>query len=348
MTIAHRSSILYHQYHGNVTRVHEDLIAHGAHISYPALTSFVRRNGIRQTTPYLQSPKSHVPKSVVAAWEWLSNISYGWQPTELFRTEPKDRKELADLLEFVRNGVLRDRKKVATILASKAGWPTATIAKILHAPRGNIRSYLKLYSQSGLQALFAPKTPSASRVASAAEKANRILALLHCRPDSLGFNRVSWTQDDLVRAYKETHSEGISRNMVSRAIKKIGYGWRKARRVLTSPDPNYREKTELLWNTLRTLSESELLFYCDEWGPVQVKRRGGRAYRLKGSVPRIPRHQASKGTVSLVAALSATTNQITWLFVPSKDSESMMRLLETLYNQYHHKSKLYITWDAVS
>ena len=26
----------------------------------------------------------------------------------------------------------------------------------------------------------------------------------------------------------------------------------------------------------------------------------------------------------------------------------MMRLLEMLYNQYHDKSKLYITWDAVS
>jgi hypothetical protein len=118
--------------------------------------------------------------------------------------------------------------------------------------------------------------------------------------------------------------------------------------VLTSPDPNYREKVELLWKTLRALSASELLFYCDEWGPVQVKKRDGRAYRLKGSAPRIPRHQESKGTVSLVGALSATTNQITWLFVPSKDSQSMMRLLEMLYNQYHDKSKLYITWDAVS
>jgi hypothetical protein len=159
---------------------------------------------------------------------------------------------------------------------------------------------------------------------------------------------MSWTQDDLVLAYKERHREGISRSTVGRLIKKVGYGRREARRVLTSPDPNYREKVELLWKTLRSLSASELLFYCDEWGPVQVKKRDGRAYRLKGSAPRIPRHQASKGTVSLVGALSATTNQITWMFVPSKASQSMIKLLEVLYNQYHDKSKLYITWDAVS
>jgi transposase len=339
---------LYRHYRGNVSRVHEELIAHGAHISYAALTGFVRRNGIRQTTPYLHPAMPHVPNAVIAARVWLAELTYGWQPTNLFQADPKERRELASLLDFVRDGNLRDRKKAATILARKAGWPNEIIAKIVHATRPYTRRYFKVYSESGLQGLFAPSTPRPSRVAIDTEKANRILALLHCRPDSLGFNRMSWTKTDLVQAYKERHREGISINKVSILIKRLGYGWRKARRVLTSPDPNYREKAELLWNTLRALSESELLFYCDEWGPVQVNRRGGRAYRLKGSVPRIPRHQVSKGTVSLVAALSATTNQITWLFVPSKDSESMIRLLETLYNQYHDNSKLYITWDAVS
>ena len=338
---------LYYHYHGNVRRVYEELIAHGAQISYSALTSFVRRTGIRQTTP-LQSAKPHMPKSVVAAREWLAEITYGWRPTNLFQTDANDRTELASLLDFVRDGPLRDRKKAATILARKAGWPNQVIAKIVHAPRRYTRRYFKVYSESGLQGLFAPKTPRPSRVAIDTEKANRIFALLHCRPDSLGFNRMNWTKNDLVQAYKERHREGISINKVSALIKKAGYRWRKARRVLTSPDPNYREKAELLWKTLRSLSARELLFYCDEWGPVQVKKRDGRAYRPKDSVPRIPRHQAAKGTVSLVAALSATTNQMTWLFVPSKDSEAMMRLLEMLYNQYHDKSKLYITWDAVS
>jgi transposase len=168
-----------------------------------------------------------------------------------------------------------------------------TIAKIVHAPRRYITRYFKVYSQSGLQGLFAPKTPSPSRLASDAEKASRIQALLHCRPDSLGFNRMSWTQDDLVQAYKARH-QPISRSTVSRLIKKVGYAWTKARRVLTSPDPNYHEKVELLWKTLRSLSASDLLFYCDEWGPVQIKKRDGRAYRRKDSAPRIPRHQLSK------------------------------------------------------
>jgi hypothetical protein len=118
--------------------------------------------------------------------------------------------------------------------------------------------------------------------------------------------------------------------------------------VLSSPDPHYREKVELLVKILSALTVSESLFFLDEWGPVQVRKRGGKAYSAKDNIPMIPRHQTSRGTVALVAALSATTNQLTWTFVTSKDSRSMMNLLEILYNQYHAQSKLYVTWDAVS
>jgi hypothetical protein len=89
-----------------------------------------------------------------------------------------------------------------------------------------------------------------------------------------------------------------------------------------------------------------MFFFLDEWGPVQVRKRGGKAYRAHHAT--IPRRQLSSGNVSLVAALSATTNQVTWHFLSSKDSRAMMDMIEILYNQYHTKRKLYVTWDAVA
>lgn len=130
-------------------------------------------------------------------------------------------------------------------------------------------------------------------------------------------------------------------------IKNAGYRWREARRVLTSPDPDYREKAERVLQILLSLDKEEMFFFLDEWGPVQVKKRGGKAFRSATDAA-ISRRQIPKGTVTLVAALSATTNQITWLFEASKDTRSMINLLELLFNQYHDKSRLYITWDAVS
>ncbi len=180
-------------------------------------------------------------------------------------------------------------------------------------------------------------------------KTKRILELLHHKPNLFGINRTSWTHITLSQAYTEHHKHNISPATIGRLIRKLGYRWRKARRALTSPDPDYREKVDRILKTLHELAANELFFFLDEWGPAQVKRRGGKAYyRDKASIPEIPRRQTPKGTVSLVGALSATTNQVTWIFVTSKDSRSMMNMLETLANQYHGRSKLYVTWDAVA
>ena len=116
--------------------------------------------------------------------------------------------------------------------------------------------------------------------------------------------------------------------------------------MLTSPDPRYHEKVELLLNTLRCLGENEMFFFLDEWGPIQVRKRGGKAYRNDHAT--IPRHQVSRGNVSLIAAVSATTNQLTWCFLESKDSQAMIDLIEILSNQYFTKTKLYVTWDPVA
>jgi transposase len=356
---------LYERCKGNLVRVHEELLVSGAQFSYSALTAFCRRQGIGQKPKNpggeyhfslgqemqhcVRDTHSHATASISAAKEWLAEISYGWRAVtvKLFTTEFKDPIELNNLLGIVRNGTLPERKKAATILARKRGIPNTMTAIVLHASPKTTRRYFKVYTEAGAAGLFSGR-PRVRQPAKDAEKTNRILELLHCRPDSIGFNRMNWTQDDLIQAYEARHHETISRGTLARLIKKAGYGWRKARRVLTSPDPNYQEKMELLVTTLRSLKASEVFLFIDEWGPVQVRKRPGRAYRDKYSVPRIPRHQVSRGTVSLVAALSATTNQTTWMFVASKDTRSIVDLLEILYNQYHGASKLYVTWDAVA
>ena len=123
---------------------------------------------------------------------------------------------------------------------------------------------------------------------------------------------------------------------------------KKSRHVLTSPDPEYREKVEQVLTTLQSLKASELFFFLDELGPLQVKRYGGRCYTPRKKTPTHPQIQQSKGSIILHAALSATTNQLTWLYGDAKDTAAMVDLVELLFNQCHDKSRLYITWDAAS
>ena len=50
----------------------------------------------------------------------------------------------------------------------------------------------------------------------------------------------------------------------------------------------------------------------------------------------------------MYGALSANINQMTWFYHTSKDSAGIIDLAEILYNRYHDKSKVYLTWDAAS
>jgi hypothetical protein len=50
----------------------------------------------------------------------------------------------------------------------------------------------------------------------------------------------------------------------------------------------------------------------------------------------------------MAGALSATTNQVTWIYGSSKDSSAMIDLIEVLFNQHPAAARLYVTWDAAS
>jgi transposase len=325
---------------GNISKAHLALSERGVEIPYSTLTAFCRRNR-------LVDLNAHPVLSGSAAQRWLSELSHN--PGELARLRGRLGGHVEELLSHLKHGRARHRKKAATILARTRGIPNVITAKALRSSPATSRYYFRLYEEQGVRELLAwntTRTPS-----SAAEdriKTNRILELLHNKPTRYGINRTSWTQPALFSAYSRSFNATISRTALTRLLRKAGYRWSKARRVLTSPDPSYHEKVELLLATLHSLASDEMFFFLDEWGPVQVRKRGGRAYRHRAIAEDIPRRQTPRGTVSLVSALSATTNRVTWHFVDTKDSAAMFDLLEILFNQHHGVRRLYVTWDAVA
>ena len=70
---------------------------------------------------------------------------------------------------------------------------------------------------------------------------------------------------------------GLSKNYISKIIKDAGYTFRKAKKVLTSKDPNYREKLNKITGILSNLGEKERFFSIDEFGPLAIKLQGGKA-----------------------------------------------------------------------
>jgi transposase len=178
--------------------------------------------------------------------------------------------------------------------------------------------------------------------------ARALIEILHHKPKNYGINRSNWTQASLAEAFGKVYGRRPARGTVGSLLREAGLSWKKSRKVLTSPDPRYREKVDLLLQTLRSLTDNEDLFFIDELGPLQVKRYGGRCYEPKGQTPTHPQSQKSKGSITLYGALSVITNQMTWFYGTRKDSAGIIDLAEILFNQNRKRSKIYLTWDAAS
>jgi transposase len=266
---AHRERIaqMLAEFDGNVVKVHRALADVGTSVRYSTLTAFCRNSHLLDSAC---DPK----RSVVAARQWLLELINGAYTEERFQYQLPHAADLRFLFSQLKHGRSRHRKKAATILARKRGISNSAIAAALRSSRSTTRRYYEMYLEAGLEKLFAWNTTRhMGAEAQLSDRTKRILEVFHHKPTAFGINRTNWTQPALLKAYEQSYGEIISRSTLARILRRAGYRWRKARRVLTSPDPSYHEKVELLLNTLRCLGEKEMFFFLDEWGPIQVRKR---------------------------------------------------------------------------
>jgi transposase len=271
------------------------------------------------------------------------------KPAKKLRTQlVKDSEK--ELLETWRRSKDKRLWERAVTILENGNQGVQQIATKIERPVSVVQGWITKFNSYGIDGIRPrpiTRTPD-RRVLASKVKEKRLIEILHDRPSSFGINRSNWNLAALASAYEHLYSESISRSNVSTHIRRAGYGLRKAKKVLTSPDPNYREKVELVLRTLQTLQPEELFFFIDEMGPIRVRKYGGRMYSKRTSTPSIPQVQSYKGSVTLSGALCATSNQVTWIYGKSKNTSAMIDLIEVLFNQYNDASAIYVTWDAAS
>ena len=174
-----------------------------------------------------------------------------------------------------------------------------------------------------------------------------LFRILHSPPSDYGFNRTTWKQEDLKTALTQSGIT-LSLDNISSIIRSAGYRWRKAKKVLTSNDPDYRSKVQNIYRILSTLSSDEGFFSIDEYGPFSVKQTSGKKLVPPGERPTIPQWQKSKGSILITAALELSTNQVTHLYSDKKNTDEMIKLLNVLLEEYRHLKTIYLSWDAAS
>jgi transposase-like protein/transposase len=174
-----------------------------------------------------------------------------------------------------------------------------------------------------------------------------VFKVLHSPPSDHGFNRTTWKVGDLQQTLRK-NGLTLGKHAIRTIIKDAGYRWLKARKVLTSRDPDYRTKLDNVQRILGGLTKDDGFFSIDEYGPFAVKRREGRQLVAPGEIATVPQWQRSKGILIMTAALELSTNQVTHFYSEKKNTQEMIKLLEILLERNRHLSRIYLSWDAAS
>lgn len=104
--------------------------------------------------------------------------------------------------------------------------------------------------------------------------------------------------------------------------------------VLTSRDPHYQTKVEMIAKILSELKSDEAFSSIDEFGPFAVKKRGGRKRVAPGEDYTVPQQQKSKGSLIITAALELSRNQVTQFYSNKKNTQEMIKMMDLLRVRY--------------
>jgi transposase len=136
-------------------------------------------------------------------------------------------------------------RRAQIVVSSAEGRRPRAIARELRCAVQTVRNGIRAFNAGGLAALTAgsSRPKSAAPVLGEAER-ERLRAILHQPPRAFGHPRSTWTLDLLAQA---AHEQGLGRVVLSgetirQALLRLGVGWRRAKRWLTSPDPAYAQK----------------------------------------------------------------------------------------------------------
>ena len=237
----------------------------------------------------------------------------GWNPTlDVLAVPYLSEEDVAVLKRWRRSNNRLLWSKAVMVLDSYQGATIASICNKLEKSHRRIERWIKAFCEKGLNGISSPtvRSMSAEMLEGIKNKRDRIVEILHESPQLHGINRASWSLATISQAFQKLYGEPIGKTTISEYIRAEGYSFRKARRQLTSPDPDFREKLAVITKILSSLGEDEKFFSVDEFGPFSVKMRGGKAYTPKGTIRIVPQWQRSRGSLILTGALELSTNQM--------------------------------------
>ena len=131
------------------------------------------------------------------------------------------------------------------LLASAEGQRPAQIASRIGCAVGTVHNAIHAFATEGVGCLTEKKHgPKDARPILDEAKTDPLKGILHQSPRHFGKPRSTWTLDLLADVAFEQGltPRRLSHEAVRQAVRRLGSGWKRAKRWITSPDPAYARK----------------------------------------------------------------------------------------------------------
>lgn len=136
-------------------------------------------------------------------------------------------------------------RRCQILLASARGERVSAIARALGCDEQTVCNAIHAFNHEGLDALQEGSSrPHHTQSAFSAEQVEQLIAILHRKPRTFDKPTSLWTLDLLAQV---SYEQGLSRQLVTgetirATLERFGIRWKRAKRWITSPDPEYLRK----------------------------------------------------------------------------------------------------------
>ena len=329
--------------------IHRGWVTPGTSLTFPTVYRFLSQTGLMDNLKRRKKRNLKNTRSIEDDSTWMQKIQQNKIPLNALLLELSSKVSPEDielLCNCNRMDQLIYRKRALTLLSYYKGIPVDSISDYFLIPKSTILFQLRLLKEQSLKSLMKAKRRRVKKYEDP-KYINELFKILHAPPANYGFNRTSWRQEDIKKVMDEKGLK-ICIAYIKTIIRNSGYQYKKAKIVLTSNDPDYTEKVQVIKNILSNLGSKEKFFSVDEYGPFAIKTHGGISLVPPGQTKTVPQWQKNKGSLIITAALELSTNQATHFYSEGKNTNEMIKLLEILIIKYKDENCIYFSWDAAS
>ena len=133
-------------------------------------------------------------------------------------------------------------RRTLAVLEFARGRPVAVIAAALSVSRQSVYNWVEAYAAAHDPSALADDLRPGRPALCGDEAVAFLRALMAVTPDQLGYPAVNWTVPLLRQELAEGVGQRLSDDTVRRALRGLGYVWKRPRYVL-DPDPEREKKT---------------------------------------------------------------------------------------------------------